>query len=162
MKRLCAVLGVIAVSAVAVVSVAGADQPPAKTVTAVLSADKVVPRCAAATNAAGGNAVFHIDQFGGVDYKVVAHNLPGDLKQVLLWKHVTGPFPDFPVLKLDIAPFKPGGNENGVVANGSLGGGMPLADIRGNPQNYYVQVSTSLCPAGAIRGQLDEHGPLNN
>jgi hypothetical protein len=66
MKRLCAVLGVIGLSAVAFVSVAGADQPPAKTFNVVLSEDKVVPRCAQAGNAAGGNAVFHVSPFGGL------------------------------------------------------------------------------------------------
>jgi CHRD domain len=93
---------------------------------------------------------------------VVANNLPGDLRQVLLWRHVGGPFGDSPVRLLDIAPFKPGGTENGVVANGSFGDPVLVPDIRANPQNYYVQVHTSLCPDGAIRGQLDEHGPLNN
>lgn len=31
-----------------------------------------------------------------------------------------------------------------------------------NPENYYVNVHSTVCGPGVIRGQLDEHGPANN
>jgi hypothetical protein len=35
---------------------------------------------------------------------------------------------------------------------------MILAD----PNNFYVNVHSSVCTSGVIRGQLDDRGPLNN
>ena len=33
--------------------------------------------------------------------------------------------------------------------------------LRANPDGYYVNMHTNLCPAGAARGQLGDHGPDN-
>ena len=54
--------------------VAVADQPPAGTFLAVLSAEEEVPLCATATNAARGQALFHVvdEATGEVSYKLVA------------------------------------------------------------------------------------------
>jgi len=158
MKRLCAVLGVIALSAVAFVSVAGADQPPARTFTVVLSdldgrGDRF---CEQTTNAAGGSVVFHVSPSGVVDFKLVARNLPGDLTDALLI------FEPTQVVVLRLAPPFQKTVDNGVVATGRFTNNLLVASLRANPRNFYVTVHTSLCPNGAIRGQLDEHGPLNN
>ncbi|MGH2979051.1 MAG: CHRD domain-containing protein [Solirubrobacterales bacterium] len=34
-----------------------------------------------------------------------------------------------------------------------------LDAMQADPQDYYVNVHSTVCPAGAIRGQLGEHGP---
>jgi hypothetical protein len=158
MKRLCAGLGVIAVSAVAAMPVAGADPPPAKTFVAVLSAAEEVPPCEPATNAARGVAVFHVrdEATGLVDFKVVSNNLPGDV--ILAHIHRERPGIAGPIVQgLTLT-----GSENGVVATGSFTNvglvGMILAD----PNNFYVNVHSSVCTSGVIRGQLDDRGPLNN
>jgi hypothetical protein len=155
MKRLCAVLGVIAVATLAALPVAGADQPPAKTFVAVLNAAEEVPLCAPATNAARGVAVFHV-QDGTVDFKVVANNLPGDV--ILAHIHQQRPGIAGPIVQgLTLT-----GSENGVVATGSFTNPALVADIQADPNNFYVNVHSSTCTTGVIRGQLDDRGPLNN
>jgi hypothetical protein len=158
MKRLCAALGVIAVAAVALVSVAGADQPPAKTFVAVLSAEEENPLCGQATNAARGVAVFHVrdEATGLVDFKVVANNLPGDVSAAHI--HRVPPDPGPIVQPLPPTP----GAENGVIATGSFANPVLVAMIQADPGNFYVNVHSSICPPGVIRGQLDDRGPLNN
>jgi hypothetical protein len=160
MKRLCAALGVIAVSAVAFVSVAGADQPPAKTFVAVLSAEEEVPLCEPATNAARGVAVFHVRDEATVDFKVVANNLPGDVSAAHIHQERPGvPGPIVQGLTLT-------GTENGVVATGSFTNAELVAMIRADANDFYVNVHSGPpgvgCPSGVIRGQLDDRGPLNN
>jgi CHRD domain len=159
MKRLFATLGVIAVSAVAVVSVAGADQPPAKTFVAVLSAGEEVPLCEPATNAARGVAVFHVRDEATVDFKVVANNLPGDVSAAHIHRERPGvPGPIVQGLTLT-------GTENGVVATDTFTNAGLVADIQADPNNFYVNVHSDGpggCPTGVIRGQLDDRGPLNN
>jgi CHRD domain len=155
MKKLCVALSVIAVSTVAFVSVAGADQPTAKTFVAVLSAAEEVPLCGPATNAARGVAVFHVRD-GTVDFKIVANNLPGDVTMAHI--HRVPPDPGPVVQPLQLTP----GAENGVIATGSFTNPLLVADILANPQNFYVNVHSDVCTPGVIRGQLDDRGPLNN
>ena len=146
----------ITVSAVAVVSVAGADQPPAKTFVAVLSAEEEVPLCEPATNAARGVAVFHVRDEATVDFKVVANNLPGDVSAAHIHRERPGvPGPIVQGLTLT-------GTENGVVATGTFTNAGLVADIQADPNNFYVNVHSSICTSGVIRGQLDDRGPLNN
>jgi CHRD domain len=158
MKRVCAALGVIAVSAVAFVSVAGADQPPAATFAAVLSAEEEVPLCAPATNGARGYAVFQVrDEVAGtVDFKVVANNLPGDVTAAHIHQGRPGDQGGI-VQGLTLT-----GSENGVIATGSFTFPALVANIQVDPNFFYVNVHSSVCPLGVIRGQLDDHGPLNN
>ena len=143
--------------------VAVADQPPARTFVAVLSADEEVPLCATATNAARGVVVFHVadEASGEVDYKLVSNNLPGDI--VAAHIHVAPVGVAGPVVQpLALTP----GAENGVIGQGSFTNPTLVAAIRANPGNYYVNVHTAPagvgCPPGVIRGQLDDRGPLNN
>jgi hypothetical protein len=154
MKRLSAALGMIAVSTAAFLPVAGANQPPAKTFVAVLSAEEEVPLCAQATNAARGVAIFHVRD-GTVDFKIVANNLPGDVAAAHI--HQVPPDPG-PIVQ----PLTLTGAENGVIATGSFINPDVVADIQAEPDNFYVNVHSSTCPTGVIRGQLDDRGPLNN
>jgi CHRD domain len=161
MKRFCAALGVIAVSAVAAMPIARADPPPAKTFVAVLSAAEEVPLCGPATNAARGVAIFHArdEATGLVDFKVVANNLPGDVSAAHIHRERPGvPGPIVQGLTLT-------GTENGVVATGTFTNAGLVADIQADPNNFYVNVHSDGpggCPTGVIRGQLDDRGPLNN
>ncbi len=159
MKKLYVTLGILVVSVFAATPPALAVQPPAKTFVAVLSADEEVPHCAPATNASRGVAVFHVrdDALGTVDFKVIANNLPGTISAAHIHiapKGVAGPI---------VQPLPPTpGVEHGVVAQGSFTNLALVAAIRANPDGHYVNVHTTTCPSGVIRGQLGDHGPLNN
>lgn len=159
MKKLCVALGFLVISAFATAPMALAVPPPAKTFVAVLSADEEVPHCAPATNASRGVAVFHVrdETLGTVDFKVIANNLPGAISAAHIHvapKGVAGPI---------VQPLPPTpGVEHGVVAEGSFTDRALVAAIRANPDGYYVNVHTTTCPSGVIRGQLGDHGPLNN
>jgi hypothetical protein len=159
------VVAVVVAGAVAVLTaqaVASADQPPAKTFLAVLSAAEEVPTCAPATNAARGVAVFHVvdEASGQVDYKLVSNNLPGDI--IAAHIHLAPPGVAGPIVQgLALTP----GAENGVIATGSFTNAALVGAIRANPGAYYVNVHTAPpqgCASGVIRGQLDDRGPLNN
>ena len=162
MNKVRAVIVAAGLALLASPAVAVADQPPAKTFLAVLSADEEVPHCAAATNAARGLALFHVvDQATGeVDYMLVANNLPGDI--VAAHIHVAPVGVAGPVVQpLTLTA----GAENGVIGRGSFTNPALLTAIQANPGNYYVNVHTAPpegCPSGVIRGQLDDRGPLNN
>ena len=153
--------GVLALAAVGLVTVAGAlaAQPAATTFVAVLSADEEVPLCAAATDGARGNFVAHVvdEATGTVEWELVANNLPGNIVAAHIHvapKGVAGPV---------VQPLPPtAGAENGVVGTGTFSNPTLLAAIRANPDGYYVNVHTNVCPAGVIRGQLGDHGPSNN
>jgi hypothetical protein len=158
MKKLCAILASIAAALVGVTS-AFAAQPPATTFQAVLSAAEEVPPCAAATTASRGNFVAHVvdEASGTVEWKLVANNMPGNIVAAHIHvapKGVAGPV---------VQPLPPTlGAENGVVGTGTFSNQTLMAAIRANPDGYYVNVHTDVCPAGVIRGQLGDHGPLNN
>jgi hypothetical protein len=155
MKKLYAVLGILAVALVAV-GVAVADAPPPKTFVAPLDTAQEVPGCPQAGNEARGLAIFHVvDQATGtVEFKIVANNLPGVIVAAhihLAPSGVAGPV-------VQPTPPTPGA-ENGVIAEGSFSNPALLAAMQADPQAYYVNVHTNICPPGAIRGQLGEQGP---
>ena len=163
MKRLYAVLGAAGGAVFAFSPVVLADQPPATTFVAVLSAAEEVPTCASATNAARGVAVFHVvdEATGTVEFRLVANNLPGDI--IAAHIHVGPAGVAGPVVE----PLPPTpGAENGVIAEGTFTNPALVAAIQANPDRYYVNVHTGPpgvgCPSGVIRGQLDDHGPLNH
>jgi hypothetical protein len=140
-------------------AVALADAPPPKTFVAVLTAEDEVPLCAPAGNDARGVAVFHVlnQATGLVSYKLVANNIPGNTTAAHIHLAPTGT-PGGVVQPLAFTP----GEEQGVVGEGTFTNPTLLAAIRANPQNYYVNLHSTVCGAGVIRGQLDEHGPANN
>jgi hypothetical protein len=144
----------LAVAAAAPVALAA---PPAPTTfVAVLSADNEVPHCAPADNSARGVAIFHVlDQATGtVEYKLIANNLPGTITAAhihLAPVGVAGPV---------VQPLPPTpGDEHGVIAEGTFTNPPLLAGLQANPQAYYVNVHSTVCGSGVIRGQLGEHGP---
>jgi hypothetical protein len=136
-----------------------AAQPPANTFRAVLSADEEVPTCVAATNAARGSFVAHVvdEATGTVEWKLVANNLPGDIVAAHIHfgaKGASGPV---------VEPLPPtAGEENGVVGTGTFTNAGLVSALRANPDGYYVNVHSTVCGAGVIRGQLGDHGPGNN
>ena len=158
MTKLIVALGVC-LATLAVATVALADQPAAKTFVAVLTAEDEVPPCAPAGNDARGVAVFHVlDQATGlVSYKLVANNIPGNTTAAHIHLAPKGT----PGGVVQPLPFTPGA-EQGVIGEGTFTNPALLAAMQANPQNYYVNVHSTVCGAGVIRGQLDEHGPANN
>lgn len=163
MKSIRAIVAASGLALLTSPAVVVADQPAATSFSAVLSSAEEVPLCATATNAARGQARFHVvdETTGEVRYQLVANNLPGDIAAAhihLAPAGVAGPV----VQPLALTA----GAENGVIGQGSFTNPVVLAGIRANPQDYYVNVHTGPagvgCPAGVIRGQLDDHGPLNN
>jgi hypothetical protein len=146
-------------TALFVVSVATGGQPPAKTFSAVLTAEDEVPLCAEATNAARGNFHMHVvdEATGLVGYKLIANNLPGNITAAHI--HLAPFGTAGPVVQpLSLTP----GAENGVIGAGTFTNPALIGAIRANPQNYYVNVHSTVCGPGVVRGQLDEHGPANN
>jgi Cu/Zn superoxide dismutase len=158
MRKLYALLAVAA-AALAAVAIAGATQPPATTFVAVLNPEEEVPACAAATNAAGGVFVAHVtdESTGTVEWRLVANNLPGTI--VAAHIHLAPSGVPGPVVQ-PTAPTP--GDESGVIATGTFTNPALVAGLQANPDGYYVNVHTTVCPAGAARGQLGDHGPGNN
>jgi CHRD domain len=159
MKKLWVALGFLVVSMLAATPVALAAQPPATTFVAVMNADQEVPHCGPATNAARGVAVFHVpdEALGIVDFKVIANNLPGTI--IAAHIHIAPAGVAGPILQ----PLPPTpGVEHGVVAQGSFTNPALVAAIRANPDGFYVNVHSTTCTSGVIRGQLGDHGPLNH
>lgn len=156
MRRLTVALatGALTFAVMGIAATAGA--PPASTFVAVLNADEEVPQCAAATNASRGVAIFHVtnEATGTVEWKLVANNLPGNI--VAAHIHIAPQGTAGTVVQ----PLPPTpGEENGVIGEGSFTNPALLAAIRLNPSNYYVNVHSTVCGAGVIRGQLGDHGP---
>jgi hypothetical protein len=136
-----------------------AGQPAPTTFVAVLTAEDEVPLCAAAGSDARGVAVFHVEDetSGLVHYKLVANNIPGDTTAAHI--HIAPKGTPGPVVQP--LPFTHG-EEQGVIGEGTFTNPGLVAAIQANPQNYYVNVHSTVCGSGVIRGQLDEHGPTNN
>jgi CHRD domain len=152
-------VGMIVLAALGTAGPARAAQPPATTFVAVLSPEAEVPPCTAATNAAGGSFVGQVvdEATGTVAWQLVANNLPGPI--VAAHIHVAPAGVAGPVVQ----PLPPTpGAEHGVVGTGSFSNPALVAALRADPDGYYVNVHTTVCPAGAARGQLGDHGPGNN
>lgn len=157
MRRLAIVL--LLVGGLTLTAAAIAAKPPAKTFVAVLTAAEEVPLCAEATNAARGLFVAHVvdEATGTVRWKLVANNLPGEI--VAAHIHI-GPKGD-PGPVVQATPPTPGA-ENGVIGTGSFSNPALVAALRADPDAYYVNVHSTVCPQGVVRGQLGDRGPAKN
>lgn len=146
----------VVLASLLVASVVAADEPPPTTFVAVLSAAEEVPTCVPAGNESRGLAIFQVRDAatGMVEFKLVANNLPET--PVAAHIHVGPAGVAGPVVQpLGVTP----GEENGVIKEGSFMNPALVAALQADPQAYYVNVHTNVCPAGAIRGQLGTHGP---
>ena len=135
--------------------VAGAwSQSTARTFVVHLRAAQEVPLCTAADRGDTGIALFKITNLaaGTVQYKVISTNLPGNIVGSP-GVHIHGP-----ALAGQTAGIVQGltltGNEVGVVAKGTFTNPALVAAALANPQLYYVNVHSTTCPQGVIRGQL--------
>jgi CHRD domain len=123
------------------------------TFVANLSAENEVPGCPAGVESgAQGVAVVRVDaETGEITYRVVASNLPGTIAgSPGAHIHVGGAGEAGPVVE----PLNLTGLESGLVAAGTATNPTLAAAILDDPANYYVNVHTTVCPGGAIRGQL--------
>jgi hypothetical protein len=123
------------------------------TFVATLSAESEVPECAPGVDSgAHGVAIVQIDaETGEISYTVVATNLPGTIaRSPGAHIHVGAADDSGPV----VAPLLLTGRERGVVAEGTLTNTVLAAAILADPSSYYVNVHTTVCPAGVVRGQL--------
>ena len=157
MWKIYGAVGVLAVSLI-VAGASGAGQPEAKTFVAVLRPSNEVPPCTAARNGAGGTFVAHVvnSATGAVRWKLVANNLPGTIIAAHIHQAPKG------VAGAVVQPTPPTpGVEHGVIGSGTFTNPTVLAGLRANPDGFYVNVHTTVCPAGAARGQLGDHGPGN-
>jgi hypothetical protein len=155
MRKLIGVLGIAGV-ALALSVGAFAAPPEPKTFVAVLSAGEEVPTCEPADNSARGSAVFHVldEATGLVSYKLVANNIPGDTTAAHI--HIAPKGEPGPVVQP--LPFTPG-EEDGVIGKGTFTNKALLDAMQADPQAYYVNVHSTACGQGVIRGQLGDHGP---
>jgi hypothetical protein len=152
MRKLYAISSLVLVS---LTVAAGAwSQPLARTFAVPLTADAEVPGCAATDQGDRGVALFTIvdPATGTVEYKVVSTDLPGDIVGSP-GLHIHGPAPAGATAPV-IQGLALTGAEVGVVAEGTFTNPELVAAALENPQLFYVNVHTTTCPAGAIRGQL--------
>ena len=152
MLRLSAVLAAC-VLAFAVNPVANAQPRASTTFVVVLSAENEVPGCPAGEESgAGGVAIVKIRaETGEIRYRVVARNLPGTIAgSPGAHIHVGAVGEMGPIVE----PLQLTGREKGLVASGTAVNPALAEAILADPANYYVNVHTTVCPAGAIRGQL--------
>jgi hypothetical protein len=153
MLRLSAVLAAC-VLAFALNAVANAQPRAPTTFVAVLSAENEVPGCPAGEESgASGVAIVRIDEeTGEIRYRVVARKLPGTIAgSPGAHIHVGAAGEMGPIVQ----PLELTGREKGLVAAGSATDPALAEAILADPANYYVNVHTTVCPAGAIRGQLE-------
>jgi hypothetical protein len=141
-----------AVSVLVLTPVAHAQEPIITTFVVQLSAENEVPVCpAGVASGASGVAVIQIDEATGeISYRVVATNLPDAITGAHI--HV-GPAGVSPPMNI-VQPLKPTGLQSGLVFAGTATNPTLAAAILANPENYYVNVHTTMCVPGAVRGQL--------
>jgi hypothetical protein len=152
MPKLFATL-VVGVLVLALGSVAAAQDRAPVVFVAALSAENEVPGCPAGeASGAAGTAIVRIDEdTGEITYRVVARRLPGTIAgSPGAHIHVGAAGEMGPVVQaLDLT-----GRERGLVATGTATNAALAEAIVADPANYYVNVHTTVCPEGAIRGQL--------
>jgi hypothetical protein len=135
------------------VPVANAQERSLTTFVAHLSAENEVPGCPSGVESgANGVAVIQIDAATGeIRYHVVATNLPDTISgSPGAHIHVGGAGEAGPIVQ----HFQLTGLDTGLVATGTATNPELAAAILANPANYYVNVHTTACPRGTVRGQL--------
>ena len=156
MKTLVVALAVGGIVLGTITGQAAAAQPAPDTFIVVLNADNEVPHCGPSTDAARGVAIFHVtnEAAGTVAWQIVADNLPG----TIIAAHIH--HADAGVAGPVVQPLPPTpGDESGVIGTGTFANPALLAAIRATPAAYYVNVHSTVCPTGVIRGQFGDHGP---
>jgi CHRD domain len=151
MLKLSAVLAAC-VLALALNPVANAQQRAPTTFVTVLSAENEVPGCPAGEESgARGVAIVQIQETGEIRYRVVARKLPGTIAgSPGAHIHVGAAGAMGPIVE----PLQLTGRDTGLVASGTAIDAALAEAILADPANYYVNVHTTVCPGGAIRGQL--------
>ena len=148
----------VAAGAFALTPVANAQEPTLTTFVVQLSAENEVPDCPAGVESgATGVAVIQIDTATGViTYRVVAFNLPATIAGPSTGAHIHVQDPTSPTGLTGpiVVHFERTGLNTGLVAAGTTTNPTVAAAILANPENYYVNVHTTACPTGTIRGQL--------
>lgn len=142
----------------ATVPVANAEERTLNTFVVSLSAENEVPACPAGVESgAGGVAVIQIDETTGeITYQVVAFNLPAPITGPSTGAHihVQDPLSPTGLTGPIVVHFERTGLTTGLIAQGTTTDPALAAAILANPENYYVNVHTTACPTGTIRGQL--------
>jgi hypothetical protein len=92
---------------------------------------------------------------GEITYRVVAFNLPAPIAgSPGAHIHVIDPASPTGLTGPIVVHFDRTGLNTGLVAAGTTTNPTLAAAILANPENYYVNVHTTACPTGTIRGQL--------
>jgi hypothetical protein len=143
--RLFVVLAGAAALALLVTPVANAEQPTRYVV-------QLSPECAAAVESgATGYAYLSINEANDrITYSVAAFNLPGTLTAA----HIHGPINPATGNGPVAAPLELTGLNSGFVATKSTTDPALAAAILADPANFYINVHTTTCPGGALRGSL--------
>ena len=146
------------VAGAAAAPVANAQEPTLPTFVTLLSAENEVPACPAGVESgANGVAVVQIDEASGeIAYRVVATNLPAAIGGPSTGAHIHVQDPTSPTGLTGpiVVHFERTGLTTGLIAEGTTTDPVLAAAILANPENYYVNVHTTACPTGTIRGQL--------
>lgn len=136
------------------VATAASSRPLARTFAVQLTAAEEVPLCAATDRSDRGVALFKIVDAaaGTVEYRIISTDLPGEIVGSP-GLHIHGPAPAGAIAGV-VQGLQLTGAEVGVVAEGTFTNPALVAAALENPELFYVNVHTTSCPAGAIRGQL--------
>jgi hypothetical protein len=155
------VIGVLALvglllAGAAAAPVANAHERTVRAFVVPLSAKSEVPECEAGLQSgARGVALILINEdTGRITYRVLAKNLPAPIEgSPGAHIHVQDPASPTGLTGPIVVHFDRTGRNTGLVAAGTTES-ADAAAILANPENYYVNVHTTDCPAGTIRGQL--------
>jgi hypothetical protein len=130
---------------------AEAEQRLQKTFIVVLTADAEVPPCGPATDADRGLFIGRVidEEAGTVAWILITNDLPGNLTAAHIHNAPVG-VPGLVVQPLPLIP----GQERGVIGLGTFSNPELVAELRANPDQYYVNVHSNECPPGVIRGQF--------
>ncbi len=147
------IVALVGMLAVALAPPALADPPQLelRAFGTMMTPEEEVPPCLPALGRSSGVATFFVVNpvAGTVWYHLEAYNIPGAITEAHI--HIAPPGVPGPIVQpLPLIP----GVQNGVVGEGTFTNPALLAALAANPENYYVNVHSTVCPMGVIRGQL--------